>query len=143
MNHQTTSDTPETDAMHLEEFESLEIRYELLHDFARKLERERDAAKFDADDESRWAMSYKTQRDAAHRTLREEQRLHVQTLNERDEARASLAAAESWSATVADIGDDFRAKLVELRHAVRNLRDVQGRHHTQQATERLFALLPE
>ena len=62
---------------------------------------------------------------------------------ERDEALASLAAAESWSATVADIGDDFRAKLVELRHAVRNLRDVQGRHHTQQATERLFALLPE
>ena len=63
---------------------------------------------------------------------------------ERDEWRGkAVAAAESWSATVADIGDDFRAKLVELRHAVRNLRDVQGRHHTQQATERLFALLPE
>lgn len=33
--------------------------------------------------------------------------------------------------------------LEALRDAVRNLRDVQGRHHTQIATERLFALLPE
>lgn len=62
---------------------------------------------------------------------------------ERDEARASLAAAEAWSATLADVGDDFRAKLVELRNAVRNFRDVQGRHHTQIACERLFAILPE
>ena len=47
------------------------------------------------------------------------------------------------------IGEIFDAlecqnKEVErLRAAIRNLRDVQGRHHTQQATERLFALLPE
>jgi len=31
----------------------------------------------------------------------------------------------------------------ELRAAIRNLRDVSGRHHTQIACERLFALLPE
>ena len=61
---------------------------------------------------------------------------------ERDEARASLAAAEAWSATLADVGDDFRSANAELRAAIRNLRDVQGRHHTQIATERLFALLP-
>jgi len=32
--------------------------------------------------------------------------------------------------------------LEELRSAIRNLRDVKGRHHTQQATEALFNLLP-
>jgi hypothetical protein len=30
-----------------------------------------------------------------------------------------------------------------LRDAIRNLRDVNGRFHTQQATEQLLALLPE
>ena len=30
-----------------------------------------------------------------------------------------------------------------LQDAVRNLRDVKGRHHTQLAVERLIALLPE
>ena len=38
---------------------------------------------------------------------------------------------------------DVDGDLQRLRSAVRNLRDVQGRHHTQIATERLFALLPE
>ena len=33
--------------------------------------------------------------------------------------------------------------LAVWENAVRNLRDVQGRHHTQIAMERLFALLPE
>ena len=83
MNHQTKTNTPETDAM-----ASMRRTRQEWQAHGERLERERDAAKFDADDESRWAMSYKTQRDAAHRTLREEQRLHVQTLNERDEARA-------------------------------------------------------
>ena len=47
------------------------------------------------------------------------------------------------------IGEIFDAlecqnKEVErLRNAIRNLRDVSGRHHTQIACERLFALLPE
>ena len=38
---------------------------------------------------------------------------------------------------------DTRAELEELRDAVRNMRDVKGRFHTQLATERLIALLPE
>ena len=36
-----------------------------------------------------------------------------------------------------------RQDLETLRNAVRNVRDAKGRHHTQLATERLFALLPE
>ena len=38
---------------------------------------------------------------------------------------------------------DARAELETLRDAVRNMRDVKGRFHTQLATERLIALLPE
>ncbi len=37
----------------------------------------------------------------------------------------------------------FAGELRELRTAIRNLRDVKGRHHTQLATEALFKLLPE
>jgi hypothetical protein len=36
-----------------------------------------------------------------------------------------------------------RGHLEHIRDAVRNLRDVKGRHHAQQAMERLLALLPE
>ncbi len=38
---------------------------------------------------------------------------------------------------------ELDAKLAEIRDAVRNMRDVKGRFHTQLATERLIALLPE
>lgn len=39
---------------------------------------------------------------------------------------------------------EYQNKEVEkLRAAIRNLRDVSGRHHSQIACERLFALLPE
>jgi hypothetical protein len=37
----------------------------------------------------------------------------------------------------------FAGELAELRNAIRNLRDVNGRHHTQQALEHLISLLPE
>ena len=87
MNHQTKTNTPETATL-----ASMQRTHQEWQAHGERLERERDDAKFDADDESRWAMSYKTQRDAAHRTLREEQRLHVQTLNERDELREALSA---------------------------------------------------
>ena len=60
---------------------------------------------------------------------------------ERDEARESLAAAESWSATLADIGDDFRATNSELRDAIRNLRDARDERHAEQARDLLFGLL--
>lgn len=43
----------------------------------------------------------------------------------------------------AEIAGDLASELQRLRSAVRNLRDVQGRHHTQIAMERLIALLPE
>jgi hypothetical protein len=35
------------------------------------------------------------------------------------------------------------AEVLRLRNAIRNLRDVKGRHQSQIATEQLFALLPE
>lgn len=37
----------------------------------------------------------------------------------------------------------FSGELSELRTAIRNLRDAKGRHNTQLAAERIFALLPE
>jgi hypothetical protein len=49
---------------------------------------------------------------------------------------------ETWRA---DAGwkraDEAEEKLKELYEAVRNLRDVSGRYHTQKATEQLFSLL--
>lgn len=47
------------------------------------------------------------------------------------------------------IGEIFDAlecqnsEVEKLRSAIRNFRDVSGRHHTQIACERLLALLPE
>ena len=150
MNHQTR-DTPETDALYKNDHRPN------LMEHARKLERERDqwvakAAELCAERESNamQALVYKAERDEARKLFESSKRAraslseacdHLQ--RDLDEARESLAAAEAWSATLADVGDDFRAANMELRAAIRNLRDVQGRHHTQIATERLFALLPE
>ena len=136
MNHQTKTNTPETATL-----ASMQRTHQEWQAHGERLERERDDAKFDADDESRWAMSYKTQRDEALAQLREERQLHVQTLNERDEARASLAAAQEWSAVLADVGDDFRALHIEMRNAVRNLRDARGDRHAKRARDLLFGLL--
>ena len=55
---------------------------------------------------------------------------------ERDEARKWNSEGKINGARCAEERD-------RLQDAIRNLRDVQGRHHTQIATERLFALLPE
>ena len=183
MNHQTTSDTPETDQMvatalyHLENDETCPAAvYWRMVEFTRTLERERDewvskAVELSAERESNamQALAYKAERDELRRWTSvngvselERERDRMQALadangklahtnaceamdyrRERDEARESLAAAEAWSAVLADVGDDFRAECSELRAAIRNLRDVKGRHHTQLATERLFALLPE
>jgi hypothetical protein len=129
MNNETT-DTPETDGewnrlacLDHPEFERR------LADFARKLERERD--RMQARAESNGKLAHSSACEA------------MEYRSERDEARASLAAAEAWSATLADIGDDFRSANAELRAAIRNLRGVKGEHRTQIACERLFALLPE
>jgi hypothetical protein len=44
------------------------------------------------------------------------------------------------------VSSNFARKLErerdELLSAIRNLRDVKGRHHTEQATHKLFGLLP-
>jgi hypothetical protein len=61
-----------------------------------------------------FARKLEREHDEIRARLREEQQLHIQTLNERD----------------------------ALRFAICNLRDVKGRHHTQQATEALFKLIP-
>lgn len=51
---------------------------------------------------------------------------------------------ETWRADAGwQRADEAEAKLEELREAVRNFRDVSGRHHTKMAAERLIALLPE
>jgi hypothetical protein len=128
--------TPETDQMvatdlhHLEDDETCPASvYWRIVELARTLERERD--RMQALAEANGKLAHSSACEA------------MEYRRERDEARASLAAAEAWSATLADIGDDFRAANAELRAAIRNLRDVQGRHHTQIATERLFAVLPE
>ena len=60
----------------------------------------------------------------------------IQGLPETDnDTEAELAA---W-----ELLRDTRAELEELRDAVRNVRDVKGRFHTQLAVERMIALLPE
>ena len=38
---------------------------------------------------------------------------------------------------------NYEGELGELQDAVRSFRDVVGRHHTQQAAERLILMLPE
>jgi hypothetical protein len=47
------------------------------------------------------------------------------------------------SADIVGQNEKNAAEVIRLRAAIRNLRDVKGRHHTQIACERLFALLPE
>jgi hypothetical protein len=55
---------------------------------------------------------------------------------ERDEARKWNSEGKINGARCAEERD-------RLQDAIRNMRDVQGRHHAQIACERLFALLPE
>ena len=150
MNNQT-SDTPETDGKikricgnwnnagdRLQDF--------VLADIARKLERERDqwvakAAELSAERESNamQALAYEAERDEAKKLLELSKRARA-SLNEAcdhlqrelDEARASLAAAEAWSATLADIGDDG---FVELLGDA----DVSGRFLVDKILPHVFA----
>ena len=95
MNHQTTSDTPETDALYKNDHRPNLIEH------ARKLERER------------------------------------------DEARKLFESSKRARASLNEACDHLQRERDAQHAAIRNLRDVQGRYHTQIATERLFALLPE
>ena len=132
--------TPETDEM-----ASMRRTHQEWQAHGEKLERERDEAR---EKLSELIEEEKTLRYGL-RTLSEnaaEKRIEIsdrldRALAERDEARASLAAAESWSATLADVGDDFRALHIEMRNAVRNLRDARDERHAKQARDLLFGLL--
>lgn len=59
------------------------------------------------------------------------------------EIRGEFATLERERDEKTHLAMRFAGELHELRTAVRNLRDVKGRHHTQQAMERLMELLPE
>lgn len=51
---------------------------------------------------------------------------------------------ETWRADAGwQRANEAEAQLEELREAVRNLQNVSGRHHTEQAARALYALLPE
>ncbi len=167
MNQETTSDTPETNKFRasLDGMREINQRDRLLS-HARRLERERDEWQLCALMKMAvkklacmWCgeivhapTGYEPGTPLSEDQRRQAYREHVaictahpirEVERERDEARESLAATEAWSALLAEVGDNFRAENAELRAAIRNLRDVKGRHHTQIATEQLFALLPE
>lgn len=67
---------------------------------------------------------------------------HIPAMCLRD-AAAMIETLLQW----VDDGKANGARCAEerdrLQDAVRNLRDVSGRHHTEQACRRLYALLPE
>lgn len=107
------SPTPETDASEHDINEIPAFPF-VSCNFARKLERERDEALKAAEKSKAYKRVLKTENSKLRAQLREEQQLHVLTLNERD----------------------------AIRFAIRNLRDVKGRFHTEQATHKLFGLLP-
>ena len=117
MNHQTTSDTPETDKFR-------DIRENHIHrategdiwQLCESLERERDAAKFDAVDESRWAMSYKTERD--------ELRAHLAKCHEAIGESPDSDTSELWK-----YFENFKSTIDRLRvieQTAENIRTAQG-----------------
>lgn len=72
--HEAIGESPDSEKSELwkyfENFQSIIARLRVADERnARMLERERDKAKFDADDESRWATSYKAERDEARRII--------------------------------------------------------------------------
>lgn len=89
------------------------------------------------------ARKLERERDELRARLSEEQQLHSQTLDERDEARELFESSKRARASLSEACDHLQRERDALHAAIRNLRDVQGRYHTQIATERLFALLPE
>jgi len=62
-----------------------------------------------------------------------------------DEYCAAWTEKDGDSVDVVDVSHarELETELVELQEAVRSFRDVVGRHHTQQAAERLILMLPE
>jgi chromosome segregation ATPase len=148
MNKETTRDTPETDGKikricgnwnnagdRVQDF--------VLADIARKLERERDHSRRMQKKLAGTIKLITTQRDEliAKYAMRhaEAERLtkeHREALTLHAYANEQRKAADNEHMNAQETVDRLRA-------AIRNMRDVQGRYHTQIATERLFALLPE
>jgi hypothetical protein len=56
-------------------------------------------------------------------------------------ARATITDGRDRIGEIFDALECKNKEVEKLRAAIRNLRDVKGRHHTQIATEQLFALL--
>jgi hypothetical protein len=139
--------TPETDALAAEWIacECVPVSH------SRKLERERDEALAKLTHVHRWI-------ERNHRDGFIDSQSHLQNLErvtahihdkmdklerERDEALALLESEKSTRNTIIAKGVELERQLEAMRVAVRNLRDVKGRHNTGIAYERLLALIPE
>ena len=170
--------TPETDAM--EYFDAMCDPDRVVEaDFARKLERERDAAQKAMGDARDILLDAMPDANAPTKILaemivaeRDEAReltanleisltAAIRSANVRqDEAEKAMAERDKWKAkyiqqnkdlgceqmdpngTIWDYAKKLQAKRDELLAAIRNLRDVKGRFHTEQAATNLFNLLP-
>lgn len=72
---------------------------------------------------------------------------HVALANHAELMEAERNATKDQAMKVYETfkGDDatYRRRIDELERAIRNLRDVSGRHNTEIACRRLYSLLPE
>jgi hypothetical protein len=150
------TDTPETDAAYKNHAWDMHDHIPL--EFARKLERERDEWQLNAllklavkQLACMWCgeivhapTGYEPGTPLSEDQRGQAYREHVATCpkhpireveRERDEIREDLKFKAKLCAELTRQRD-------EITSAIRNLRDVKGRHHTQQATEALFNLLP-
>lgn len=114
------SETPETNALLKGKTTAWNVSVDDLLDHARRLERERDELK-------RWTSV---------NGVLELQRERDEWKRSHDHVCRELSSCENARDQNAEMAEQARA-------AIRNLRDAKGRHHTQQAAEKLFALLPE
>lgn len=113
------TDTPETDAACHETY-AQGVAHIPLVGFMEKLERERNEAHI------QWQTACQMAADAAR---------------DRDEARAIIEEMEIRHAAVMLNTQTVVDNTNDIIAAIRNVRDVKGRHHTQQAMENLFAIL--
>lgn len=104
MNNETTSDTPETDALRQKlSGKGWSDSYMTMMVHANKLERERDELR---------------------NQLREERQLHVQTLAERDEARKLFQSSKRARASLSEACDHLQAERDTAQAALATTRDV-------------------
>jgi hypothetical protein len=105
--------------------------------FARKLERERDEARAKLTHVHRWI-------ERNHPDGFIDSQSHLQNLERVTEhIHDKMDKLEEWVAEGKRNGTRCAEERDRLQDAVRNLRDVKGRHNSGIAYERLLALLPE